>query len=84
MPLVPSVAPPLYRCRLLGLPKRLPVPEVAAISFSKCGARNSETYNPIWASPDARVGGVGHYPDFIGKKSEVKLSGMRLRSRGTG
>jgi hypothetical protein len=35
---------------------------------SKCGARNSETYNPIWARPDARVGGLGHYPDFGSKK----------------
>ena len=24
------------------------------------------TYHPIWARPDARVGGVGHGPDFIG------------------
>ena len=31
---------------------------------SKCGGRNSETFNPIWARPDARVGGFGHYPDF--------------------
>jgi hypothetical protein len=28
----------------------------------------SETSNPIWARPDARVGGAGHYPDFIRKK----------------
>jgi len=37
---------------------------------SKCGARNSETYNPIWARPDARVGGTGRYPDFISKKPQ--------------
>ena len=44
------------------LPKRMPVPEVARhLVCSKCGARNSETFNPIWARPDARVGGVGHY-----------------------
>ena len=44
----------------------MPVPEVARhLVGSKCGARNSETYNPIWSRPDARVGGVGHYPDFI-------------------
>ena len=49
---------------ILRLPKRMPVPEVARhLVCSKCGARNSETYNPIWARPDARVGGVGHYPD---------------------
>jgi hypothetical protein len=30
-----------------------------------CGAMNSETDNLIWARPDARVGGVKHYPDFI-------------------
>ena len=29
---------------------------------------NSESYNLMWARPDARVGGVGHYPDFIRKK----------------
>ena len=50
---------------ILRLPKRMPVPEVARhLVCSKCGARNSETYNPIWARPDARVGGVGHYPDY--------------------
>jgi hypothetical protein len=49
----------------LDLPKRMPVPEVAKhLVCSKCGARNGETYNPIWARPDARVGAVGHYPDF--------------------
>jgi hypothetical protein len=54
---------------VLRLPKRMPVPEVAKhLICSKCGARNSETYNPIWARPDARVGGRGHYPDFVGKK----------------
>jgi hypothetical protein len=50
---------------ILDLPKRMPVPEVARhLVCSKCGARNNETYNPIWARPDARVGGVEHYPDF--------------------
>jgi hypothetical protein len=50
---------------ILRLPKRMPVPEVAGhLVCSKCGARNSETYNPIWARPDARVGAVGHYPDY--------------------
>jgi hypothetical protein len=54
----------------LGLPKRMPVPEVAGhLVCSKCDARNSETHNPIWARPDARVGGVGHYPAY----SEDKL-----------
>jgi hypothetical protein len=49
----------------LGLPKRMPVPEVADhLVCSVCGARNSETYDPIWARPAARVGGVGHYPDY--------------------
>ena len=47
---------------ILRLPKRMPVPEVAGhLVCSKCGARNSPTNNPIWARPDARVGGVGHY-----------------------
>jgi hypothetical protein len=56
---------------ILRLPKRMPVPEVARhLVCSKCGARNSETYNPIWARPDARVGGTGHYPDFISKKPQ--------------
>jgi hypothetical protein len=50
---------------ILGLPKRMPVPEVARhLVCSKCGARNRETFNPIWARPDARVGSVGHYPNF--------------------
>ena len=50
---------------ILRLPKRMPVPEVAGhLVCSKCSARNSETYNPIWARPDARVGSVGHYPDY--------------------
>ena len=41
----------------LDLPKRMPVPEVANhLVCSRCGARNSETDNPIWARPDARVG----------------------------
>ena len=47
------------------LPKRMPVPEVARhLVCSKCGARNSETYNPIWARPDARVGGVRQDLDY--------------------
>jgi hypothetical protein len=56
----------LYRDpEILRLPKRMPVPDVANhLVCSKCGARNGETHNPIWARPDARVGGVGHYPDF--------------------
>jgi hypothetical protein len=50
---------------ILRLPKRMPVPEVAShLVCSKCGATNSETYNPIWARPDARVGGFGHHPDY--------------------
>ena len=50
---------------ILRLPKRMPVPEVARhLVCSMCGARNSETNNPIWARPDARVGSVGHYPDY--------------------
>jgi hypothetical protein len=50
----------------LGLPKRIPVPEVANhLVCSVCGARNNDTYHPIWARPDARVPGVvGHYPEF--------------------
>src|SRR4051794_39535725 len=44
---------------ILRLPRRMPVPEVAGhLVCSKCGAKNSETYNPIWARPDARVGGA--------------------------
>jgi hypothetical protein len=44
----------------------MPVPEVANhLVCSVCGAKNSDTYHPIWARPDARVPGVtGHYPDF--------------------
>ena len=50
---------------ILRLPKRMPLPEVARhLVCSKCGVRNSETYHPIWARPDARVGRVGHYPDY--------------------
>ena len=47
----------------LGLPKRMLVSEVANhLVCSRCGARNSQTYNPIWARPDARVAGVtGRY-----------------------
>jgi hypothetical protein len=50
----------------LGLPKRMPVPEVAShLVCSCCGARNSETSTPIWARPDARVSGAtGQYPDY--------------------
>jgi hypothetical protein len=50
----------------LDLPKRVPVPEVANhLVCSVCGAQNSETDNPIWARPDARVPGVtGRYPEF--------------------
>jgi hypothetical protein len=50
----------------LDLPKRLPVPEVANhLVCSVCGIKNSDTYNPIWARPDARVGSaMGRYPDF--------------------
>jgi hypothetical protein len=54
---------------ILRLPKRMPVPEVAKhLVCSTCGARNSETYNPIWARPDGRVGVTGHYPDFTVSK----------------
>jgi len=51
---------------ILRLPKRMPVPEVGKhLVCSKCGARNSETYNPIWARPDARTAGAtGQYPDY--------------------
>src|SRR5262245_48614391 len=47
----------LYIERLsLGLPKRLPVPEVADhLVCSVCGARNDEIKRPIRARPDARV-----------------------------
>jgi hypothetical protein len=46
------------------LPKRMPVPEVANhLVCSVCGAKNGDTYRPIWARPDARVPGVtGKYP----------------------
>ena len=48
----------------LGLPKRLPVPDVADhLVCSVCGARNDELKRPIHARPDARVPGVtGKYP----------------------
>ena len=48
----------------LGLPKRLPVPDVADhLVCSVCGVRNSELKRPIHARPDARVPGViGKYP----------------------
>ena len=48
----------------LGLPKRLPVPDVANhLVCSVCGARNDELKRPIHARPDARVPGVtGKYP----------------------
>jgi len=50
----------------LDLPKRLPVPQIADhLVCSVCGAKNSDTYNPIWARPDARVSGAtGQYPDY--------------------
>jgi hypothetical protein len=50
----------------LGLPKRMPVPEVANhLVCGVCGAKNSETYNPIWARPDARSSSAtGQYPDY--------------------
>ena len=50
----------------LGLPKRLPVPDVANhLVCSVCGARNDELKRPIPARPDARVPGVtGRYLDF--------------------
>jgi hypothetical protein len=54
----------------LGRPRCMPVPKVADhLVCSKCGASNSETNNPIWARPDARVGAPGHYPDFIGENN---------------
>jgi hypothetical protein len=42
----------------------LPVPQIADhLACSVCGAKNSDTYHPIWARPDARVPGVtGRYP----------------------
>src|SRR5262245_39986973 len=48
----------------LDLPRRMPVLEVADhLVCSVCGAKNSETYHPIWARPDARVSGAtGQYP----------------------
>jgi hypothetical protein len=50
---------------ILRLPMHMPVPVGSGLLVcSKCGARNRETYHPIWARPDARVGDVGHYPDF--------------------
>jgi hypothetical protein len=50
---------------LLCLPRRMPVPELARhLVCTKCGARNSATHNPIWARPDARVGGgTGRHPN---------------------
>jgi hypothetical protein len=44
----------------------MPVPEVANhLVCSVCGAKNSNTYHPIWARPDAGVPGTtGRYPDF--------------------
>jgi hypothetical protein len=64
---------------VLCLPKRMPVPEVARhLVCSKCGARNSETHNPFWARPDARVGGVGNYPDFVRKTYRVALRAQML------
>jgi DNA ligase D-like protein (predicted ligase) len=57
------------------LPKRMPVPEVANhLVCTNCGAGNSETYNPIWARPDARVSdAIGRYPDY--SKSEFSYTG---------
>jgi hypothetical protein len=48
----------------LGLPKRMPVPDVANhLVCSVCGARNNELKRPIHARPDARVPRVtGKYP----------------------
>jgi hypothetical protein len=48
----------------LGLPKRMPVPDVANhLVCSVCSARNDEIKRPIRARPDARVPGViGTYP----------------------
>ena len=48
----------------LGLPKRLPVPDVADhLVCSVCGARNDDLKRPIHVRPDARVPGVtGKYP----------------------
>ena len=50
----------------LGLPKRMPVPEVADhLVCSVCGARNDALQRPIHARPDARVPGVtGKYPHW--------------------
>jgi hypothetical protein len=50
---------------ILRLPRRMPVPKVARhLVCSKCGARNGATHHPVRARPDARVGGVGHHPDY--------------------
>jgi hypothetical protein len=50
---------------ILRLPKHMPVAEVARhLVCSKCGATNNETYHPIWARPDARVGGAGHLSEL--------------------
>jgi hypothetical protein len=48
----------------LGLPKRLPMPDVANhLVCSVCGARNDDLKRPIHARPDARVPGVtSKYP----------------------
>ncbi len=63
--LLPAPAALSIDAGTLGLSKRMSVPEVANhLVCSKCGARHGETYNPIWARPDARVGGSGHFPDF--------------------
>jgi hypothetical protein len=50
----------------LDMPKRMPVPEVSQPSrLQRLWRRNSDTYHPIWARPDARVPGVtGRYPNF--------------------
>jgi hypothetical protein len=50
----------------LGLPERMPVPEVADhLVCSVCGAKNDELKRPIRSRPDARVKGVtGKYPRY--------------------
>jgi hypothetical protein len=43
-----AIPSPLYRALSLGLPKRLPVPDVADnLVCSGCGARNDELKRPI-------------------------------------
>jgi len=51
----------------LGLPRRMPVPEVADhLVCSRCGARNRDDHHPIWARPDARSG-QSRTSDSLGK-----------------